>query len=180
MPLHLLLVRTYKAQAGDRLTFSWSRAIQGSAQRGTAFDQPVHFGGPVDTQRGFVNLGGIKTNPNRSPFVEHPNRGKRSVGVDISKPEGMAVLDQAAALLQKHERVVVEVAGHTDSVGSDAYNQKLSERRAQSVADYLVAEGVSPNNVVDVVGAGESQPIADNKSADGRALNRRVEIKIHR
>ena len=72
------------------------------------------------------------------------------------------------------------VSGHTDSVGSDAYNQKLSERRAQSVADYLVANGVSPNNVVDVVGAGESMPIADNKTDDGRQLNRRVEIKIHR
>ncbi|GLK89570.1 OmpA family protein [Pseudomonas turukhanskensis] len=86
----------------------------------------------------------------------------------------------ATRLKNEAPNAKLTVSGHTDSVGSDAYNQKLSERRAQSVADYLVANGVSPNNVVDVVGAGESVPVADNKTADGRQLNRRVEIKIHR
>ncbi|QHD05704.1 OmpA family protein [Pseudomonas sp. R76] len=74
----------------------------------------------------------------------------------------------------------LRVSGHTDSVGKDAYNQKLSERRAHSVTDYLVSAGVPRSNFVSVVGAGESQPVADNKTADGRALNRRVEIKINR
>lgn len=74
----------------------------------------------------------------------------------------------------------LSVTGHTDSVGSDAYNLKLSEKRAKSVADYLVTSGIPADSVQSVGGAGESQPVADNKTAEGRALNRRVEIVIHR
>ncbi|UVJ43015.1 OmpA family protein [Pseudomonas sp. LS1212] len=74
----------------------------------------------------------------------------------------------------------LEVTGHTDSVGSDTYNQKLSQKRAQSVTDYLVESGVPRSSFVAVEGAGESQPVTDNKTADGRAMNRRVEIKINR
>jgi outer membrane protein OmpA-like peptidoglycan-associated protein len=72
------------------------------------------------------------------------------------------------------------VTGHTDSVGSDTYNQKLSDKRAHSVVEYLIQEGVPRSSFVSVVGAGESQPVADNKTADGRAQNRRTEIKINR
>jgi OOP family OmpA-OmpF porin len=68
------------------------------------------------------------------------------------------------------------VVGHTDSSGAEAYNQKLSERRAQAVADYLQAKGIATGRLT-ASGAGESQPIADNKTADGRALNRRVVLK---
>jgi outer membrane protein OmpA-like peptidoglycan-associated protein len=93
------------------------------------------------------------------------------------KPEGMAVLDQAAALLQKHERVVVEVAGHTDSVGSDAYNQGLSERRANSVKDYLTSKGVTATRLT-ARGYGEAQPVASNDTDEGRAENRRVELIV--
>jgi outer membrane protein OmpA-like peptidoglycan-associated protein len=74
----------------------------------------------------------------------------------------------------------LRVSGHTDSVGKDAYNQKLSEKRAHSVTDYLVSAGVPRSSFVSVTGAGESHPVADNKTADGRALNRRVEIQINR
>ncbi|MDH0747498.1 OmpA family protein [Pseudomonas sp. GD03842] len=76
--------------------------------------------------------------------------------------------------------VQLHVSGHTDSVGSDAYNQKLSEKRAQSVTDYLVSAGIARSAFVSVEGDGESRPVADNKTAEGRALNRRVEIKINR
>jgi OOP family OmpA-OmpF porin len=93
------------------------------------------------------------------------------------KPEGMAVLDQAAALLQKHERVVVEVAGHTDSVGSDAYNQGLSERRANAVRDYLTSKGVTATRLT-ARGYGEAQPVASNDTDEGRAENRRVELIV--
>jgi OOP family OmpA-OmpF porin len=93
------------------------------------------------------------------------------------KPEGMAVLDQAAALLQKHERVVVEVAGHTDSVGSDAYNQGLSERRANAVKDYLTSKGVTATRLT-ARGYGEAQPVASNDTDEGRAENRRVELIV--
>ena len=90
-------------------------------------------------------------------------------------------LDTIATRLKKEAPgAQLRVSGHTDSVGKDAYNQKLSERRAHSVTDYLVSAGVPRSNFVSVVGAGESQPVADNKTADGRALNRRVEIKINR
>jgi outer membrane protein OmpA-like peptidoglycan-associated protein len=72
------------------------------------------------------------------------------------------------------------VSGHTDSVGSDTYNQKLSQKRAISVTDYLVSSGIPRGAFVSVVGDGEARPVADNTSANGRALNRRVEIKINR
>ncbi|MDD2048638.1 OmpA family protein [Pseudomonas putida] len=74
----------------------------------------------------------------------------------------------------------LSVTGHTDSVGRDAYNQKLSEQRAHSVTDYLVSSGVPQASFVSVQGAGESRPEADNATAEGRAMNRRVEIRIQR
>lgn len=86
----------------------------------------------------------------------------------------------ATRLKQESASAQLTVTGHTDSVGSDAYNQKLSDRRAHSVVDYLVQSGVPRSSFVSVAGAGESQPVADNKTADGRAMNRRTEIKINR
>jgi outer membrane protein OmpA-like peptidoglycan-associated protein len=93
------------------------------------------------------------------------------------KPEGMSVLNQAAALLQKHERVVVEVAGHTDSVGSEKYNQGLSDRRANAVKDYLISKGVKASRL-SARGYGESRPVASNDTDEGRAENRRVELIV--
>jgi OOP family OmpA-OmpF porin len=93
------------------------------------------------------------------------------------RPEGIAILNGAAALLQKHERVVVEVAGHTDSVGSEEYNQGLSERRANAVKDYLISQGVTASRLT-ARGYGELQPIASNDTEEGRAENRRVELIV--
>jgi OOP family OmpA-OmpF porin len=93
------------------------------------------------------------------------------------KPEAMTVLDQAAALLKKHERVVVEVAGHTDSIGSEEYNQGLSERRATAVKDYLNSKGVRASRLTSR-GYGESRPVASNDTDEGRAENRRVELIV--
>jgi outer membrane protein OmpA-like peptidoglycan-associated protein len=91
------------------------------------------------------------------------------------------VLDKIATRLKAEAPTAqLTVTGHTDSVGSDAYNQKLSDKRAHSVVEYLIEQGVPRSNFVSVVGAGESQPVADNKTADGRAQNRRTEIKIQR
>lgn len=87
------------------------------------------------------------------------------------------VLDKVAQTLVEYDKTVIEVAGHTDSVGSDAYNQQLSERRASSVATYLSGHGVASTRVV-TVGAGEGHPVASNETEDGRAQNRRVEITI--
>lgn len=86
----------------------------------------------------------------------------------------------ATRLKQEAPNAQLRVSGHTDSVGNDAYNQKLSEKRAHSVTDYLVSAGVPSSAFVSVTGAGESHPVADNKTADGRAMNRRVEIQINR
>jgi OmpA-OmpF porin, OOP family len=72
----------------------------------------------------------------------------------------------------------VEVAGHTDAVGTDAYNQKLSECRAQVVADYLAGHGVANAEIASVNGYGESRPIDTNDSAEGRARNRRTELNV--
>jgi len=87
------------------------------------------------------------------------------------------VLDKVAATLKEYDKTVIEVAGHTDSTGSDAYNQQLSERRANSVASYLGSHGVQTQRMV-TIGAGEGHPVASNDTAEGRAQNRRVEITI--
>ena len=92
-------------------------------------------------------------------------------------PEAMAILDKAVALLDKQQKVVVEVAGHTDSVGSEEYNQKLSERRAIAVKDYLESKGITANRLT-AMGYGEAQPVASNDTDAGRALNRRVELIV--
>lgn len=90
-------------------------------------------------------------------------------------------LDMVATKLKTEApNVQLHVSGHTDSVGSDAYNQKLSQKRAQSVTDYLVSAGIPRASFASVEGDGEARPVADNKTADGRSLNRRVEIKINR
>ena len=86
----------------------------------------------------------------------------------------------ATRLKQEAPSARLSVTGHTDSVGKDAYNQTLSEKRAHSVTDYLIGAGVPRSNFVSVTGAGESHPVADNKTAEGRALNRRTEIQINR
>lgn len=87
------------------------------------------------------------------------------------------VLDSVALVLNEFDKTIVAVAGHTDSVGSDAYNQKLSEQRAQSVAAYLQRKNIEPARF-EVIGFGERNPVADNTSAEGRALNRRVELTL--
>ena len=93
------------------------------------------------------------------------------------KPAGKAKLDDLASKVKDINLEVVIAVGHTDSVGKDAYNQKLSVRRAEAVKAYLVSKGIEKNRVY-TEGKGKSQPIADNKTAAGRAKNRRVEIEV--
>ena len=95
----------------------------------------------------------------------------------VLKPEGKAKLDDLVSKVKGINLEVIIAVGHTDSVGSDAYNQKLSVRRSESVKAYLVSSGIEKNRVY-TEGKGEKQPVADNKTAEGRAKNRRVEIEV--
>lgn len=100
----------------------------------------------------------------------------RTDSADLS-PAFFDVLNSVAKVMDKYDKTVVEVAGHTDSTGSDSYNQGLSERRAASVAQYLTSQGVNGERLI-TLGLGESMPVADNGTADGRQANRRVEITM--
>lgn len=93
------------------------------------------------------------------------------------KPEGRAKLDDLVSKMQGINLEVIIAVGHTDAIGGDAYNQKLSIKRSDAVKNYLVSKGVEKNRVY-TEGKGEKQPVADNKTTEGRAKNRRVEIEV--
>ncbi len=93
------------------------------------------------------------------------------------RSQSYGVLDTVASTLREYDQTIIEVAGHTDSVGAAAYNQRLSEQRAQAVADYLTNRGVNTQRLL-VTGAGANHPIASNATDAGRAQNRRVEITL--
>jgi len=95
----------------------------------------------------------------------------------VLKPEGKARLDDLASKLSGVTLEVIIAVGHTDSIGTDAYNQRLSVRRAESVKAYLVSKGIEANRVY-TEGKGEKQPVADNRTREGRAKNRRVEVEV--
>lgn len=105
----------------------------------------------------------------------------RGVEFDFDKstlrPESRQTLDEATEVLRQYPDIRVEVAGHTDSIGSDQYNQGLSERRAQAVYDYLVGNGIDSGRL-NARGYGENSPIADNATREGRQRNRRVELVV--
>jgi OOP family OmpA-OmpF porin len=123
--------------------------------------------------------------PRPAPAPQPPAATKVTYAADaffdfdksVLKPEGRAKLDDLVSKIQGINLEVIIGVGHTDSVGSDAYNQSLSVRRAESVKAYLVSKGIEKNRVY-TEGKGEKQPVADNKTAEGRAKNRRVEIEV--
>ncbi|RID99790.1 outer membrane protein OmpA [Simplicispira hankyongi] len=95
----------------------------------------------------------------------------------VLKPAGKAKLNDLVSKVQGINLEVIIAVGHTDSIGTDAYNQKLSVRRAEAVKAYLVSKGIEKSRVY-TEGKGEKQPVADNKTKEGRAKNRRVEIEV--
>jgi OOP family OmpA-OmpF porin len=93
------------------------------------------------------------------------------------KPEAGAILDRLVAFMNENKDKKATLSGHTDSVGTEAYNQRLSERRVNAVREYVVKKGVDGGRISGQ-GFGESKPIADNRTKEGRSKNRRVEIKV--
>jgi outer membrane protein OmpA-like peptidoglycan-associated protein len=93
------------------------------------------------------------------------------------RPQFFGVLNSVGKVLTEFDKTVVEVAGHTDSTGSDSHNMNLSQRRANTVGEYLYTQGIMDQRII-TIGLGEHHPIADNSTAEGRQLNRRVEITL--
>ncbi|KUO60772.1 hypothetical protein APF79_04630 [bacterium BRH_c32] len=94
------------------------------------------------------------------------------------RPEAYPILLHATTVMLNNPDLKVEIQGHTDSIGSESYNQKLSEKRANAVKNYLLARGIAANRL-SIKGFGETSPMADNNTADGRAMNRRIEFKTN-
>jgi OmpA-OmpF porin, OOP family len=95
----------------------------------------------------------------------------------VLRPDGKKAIDDALAKIQGTDLEMVIATGHTDSIGTEQYNQRLSERRAEAVKQYLVSKGI-PASKVTTIGKGESQPVATNKTKEGRQKNRRVDIEF--
>jgi outer membrane protein OmpA-like peptidoglycan-associated protein len=93
------------------------------------------------------------------------------------RPQFFGVLNSVGKVLTEYDKTVVEVAGHTDSTGSDSHNLALSQRRANTVGEYLYTQGIMDQRIM-TVGMGEHHPVADNSTSEGRQLNRRVEITL--
>lgn len=118
-----------------------------------------------------------ETDNGQAILVNLPDGVTFDVGSSTLKPQFRETLDKIAASMVQYPDSLIDVYGHTDSTGSDAFNQTLSESRARTVAGYLSSKGVSAARIRSQ-GFGETMPIGDNATAEGRAKNRRVEIKI--
>ncbi len=119
----------------------------------------------------------IETDGGDAILVNLPDGVTFDVGSYTIKPAFQSTLDTVANSLQTYPDSLIDVYGHTDSTGSDSFNQRLSEQRAEAVANYMSSRGVNSARIR-WQGFGETAPIADNATAEGRAQNRRVEIKI--
>ena len=128
---------------------------------------------PVDTPV-VIDLRGVNFK------FDRPRSNEKDITPSLQEPtsDSIAILDQAVDVLSRNPNVRVELDGHTDSIGSDEYNQKLSERRAQIVYDYLTSHGVNSSQISGVKGYGESKPIDTNDTKEGRARNRRTELAV--
>lgn len=111
---------------------------------------------------------------------DRPKKGETDIAKSLAEPtaESISVLNQAVDTLQRYPQVHVTVAGYTDSIGSAAYNQKLSERRAQIVYNYLTSHGIDASRLEGPIGHGKNDPIGNNATVSGRAQNRRTELQV--
>lgn len=121
---------------------------------------------------------GVKKNADGSIELIMPGNITFPTGQSAIKPDFFDTLNSVALVLKEYNKTSITVSGHTDNVGKDDLNQKLSQDRANSVAQYLSSQGVDGGRI-SAVGKGKSEPIADNATENGRAQNRRVEITIN-
>ncbi len=172
----------------DRPYYGYGYAPYGYGYPTTQFSQPVPAQpkGPADDDKdGVINTSDLC--PDTAAGVEVDVLGcdaqarivLRGVNFKTDSDEltekSLSILDGVSDTLSKNPQLKILVAGHTDTDGDDNYNKDLSQRRAQSVVNYLIAKSVNPNNLI-AKGYGEEQPIASNETAEGKALNRRVEL----
>lgn len=165
------------AATGDDSEERIERALVGAAVFGAA---GAGIGALLDRQEAELRaqLGaGTVTNTGNQLVVTLPNDVLFAVDSAAVSATSQADLRAVAASLNRYPNTTVNVIGHTDSDGDAAYNQDLSERRARSVSQVLIASGVAPARI-NVVGQGENSPVATNQTAAGKAQNRRVEIVI--
>lgn len=123
------------------------------------------------------NTGVSVTREGENIILNMPSNITFEVDKSDLKPSFVEVLGSVALVLKEYKSTMIEVAGHTDSTGSDSYNQMLSQQRAQAVSNVLMNNGVQPVRI-DTVGYGETRPIASNNTAEGRQQNRRVELTL--
>lgn len=131
----------------------------------------------AELEKNLEGTGATVTNTGEELLVNLPSSITFPVDRAEIQPQFQDSLARVASTLVEYESSVIDVIGHTDSTGSDQYNQDLSQRRADSVANFLINRGVIRERVV-AFGQGETQPIATNETAEGRAQNRRVELRI--
>jgi outer membrane protein OmpA-like peptidoglycan-associated protein len=168
---------TYAWNFGDGATSNEQNPTHTYATAGTMAPSLT-----VTDSKGVVSKKEIASIMTKAPYVPTPEKPIVLEGVHFQSnkaillPESSSILDRVAESLMAHPDVKVEVGGHTDSDGSAAANMKLSQKRADAVRDYLIKKGV-PASQMTSKGYGESQPISDNKSPEGKAMNRRVELK---
>lgn len=129
---------------------------------------------PPAPQKVVIELRGVQFQ------FDRPRPGQTDLNGILDKPvsDSVAILDQAADTLKRYPDVKIQIDGYTDSIGSQAYNLKLSDRRAEFVANYLTAHGVPASQITGTQGYGKNDPVASNATAEGRERNRRVEFKV--
>ena len=129
---------------------------------------------PPAPQKVVIELRGVQFQ------FDRPRPGQTNLNGILDKPvsDSVAILDQAADTLKRYPDTQIQIDGYTDSIGSQAYNMKLSDRRAEFVAKYLTAHGVPASQISGTKGFGKDDPVASNATAEGRERNRRVEFKV--
>ena len=164
----LARTREQLAAAADRMS---------AAEQQLAAERAAREAAEARAREALTKLGAAVKHEPRGTVITFPGALLFGTGKSTLLPGTQAKLDAVAEAAKERPDAEIIIEGHTDSTGSDATNLKLSQERAQAVKDYLVAQGATGNRIR-AVGLGETRPVVDNASAEGRAQNRRVEIVI--